>query len=204
MVKNVEDQIPDVSRETLDQLEEFSRLLAKWTRSINLIAPSTIEDIWQRHIIDSAQIFRLAPANWRNWIDLGSGGGLPGIVVAIMDVKKRPITLVESDRRKSIFLKTAARELDLNVTVVNERIEDAELCTAHIVSARALAPLSSLIELAYPILDKDGVCLFPKGANYKQEFDNALDFWKFDAETYLSETDSAARILKISKVVPCE
>ena len=120
------DVLKNVSRETVDRLEHFSRLVRKWTKSINLIAPSTLDAIWERHILDSAQIFEIAGSNWVTWTDIGSGGGFPGLVVAILDQDEREITLVESDQRKCLFLNTVRRELNLSVRIVQQRIESHE------------------------------------------------------------------------------
>ena len=118
----------NVSRETMDRLESFAALAKKWNPSINLVARSTLADLWDRHIVDSAQVYRFAPQNAVHWVDIGSGGGFPGIVVAAMAKELSPntkFTLIESDQRKSTFLRTAARELDLKLTVLADRIEHA-------------------------------------------------------------------------------
>ena len=141
----------NVSRETYDDLVQFSDLVKKWTPKINLIAPSTIPEIWDRHIVDSAQLLQLAPKNFDCWVDIGSGGGFPGIIVAIYAKIEQPnatVTLIESDQRKATFLRTASRELGLNTKVIAERIEQVSAIGAGIVSARALATLSSLLPLA--------------------------------------------------------
>lgn len=194
----------DVSRETIERLEVFARLLEKWTKSINLIAPNSVDEIWERHINDSAQIFDLAPQGWEDWADLGSGGGLPGIVISILDAESRPITLVESDKRKCLFLDAVRRELSLNVIVQNVRIEKAALQNVDVISARALASLSDLLTYAYPLLSPDGVALFPKGARYQQELDQAKKAWHFETEEYQSQTNPDSRILRISRIKPRE
>lgn len=188
----------DVSRETMEKLNIYAGLLIKWTKTINLIAPNTVPDIWVRHIEDSAQIYQFSGHDWKNWIDLGSGGGLPGIVIAILDEHQRPITLVESDTRKCLFLNTVRRELDLNVTVLKTRIEAAELDQADIISARALANLSLLFEMVEHRLSKTGKLLFQKGATYEEELDAARKDWQFDCSAHNSVTNPDARILEIS------
>lgn len=190
----------DVSRETLAKLERFSEMAVQWTKKINLISPATIPDIWSRHIVDSAQIFPMVQTSWTRWVDLGSGGGFPGIVVSILADANQTVTLIESDTRKSVFLRAAIRELDLNATVRNERVEHCHDLRADIVSARALAPLSSLFSLTDPIRRTGGVSLFLKGRNYLSEIDEARKLWDFDCETLQSRTDDHARILKIGKV----
>lgn len=190
----------DVSRETFENLEKLSALIIKWTKSINLIAPKSVPDLWDRHIVDSAQVFLRAPPNWTSWIDLGSGGGLPGLVVAIMDDQRRPLSLIESDKRKCLFLTTARREFDLNITVVNDRIETAVAESADILSARALSPLNDLLTYATKFLNPDGFALFPKGARYKEELDQAAQAWHFDVTAHESLTNPESRILQLSRI----
>lgn len=196
--------LQDVSRETLERLEAFVSLLEKWTKSINLIAPNTVGEIWERHIVDSAQIYSLVPKHWSTWVDLGSGGGLPGIVIAILDEQARPVTLIESDQRKCLFLNTVRRELSLNIVVQNTRIETAALQDIDVVSARALAPLPDLLSHASSLLSPNGIALFPKGARYQQELDQAKEAWHFDVEEFQSQTSAESRILRISRIHPRE
>ncbi|MBU2992310.1 16S rRNA (guanine(527)-N(7))-methyltransferase RsmG [Octadecabacter sp. 1_MG-2023] len=190
----------DVSRETMEKLQSFAHLLERWTKSINLIAPNTVSEIWTRHIVDSAQIYQFAPANWSNWTDLGSGGGLPGVIVAILDRDDRPVTLIESDQRKCLFLNTVRRELSLNLNVLNERIENVQNAQASILSSRALASLPDLLSFADRLLDANGVALFSKGARYEEELDQAKKDWHFDVSAHQSQTNSDARILEISRI----
>lgn len=190
----------DVSRETEERLAAFAALVARWTPRINLVSPATIPELATRHIADSAQLFPLAGPNWRHWADLGSGGGFPGIVIAILARDTRPdarITLVESDRRKSAFLQTAARELGLPVTVHAARAETLPPLGADILSARALAPLSQLLPLALRHLAPGGRALFPKGRRAAEEVDEARRTWSFQLRTHPSQTDPQARILDI-------
>ena len=193
----------DVSRETISNLEAFADLTSKWTPKINLIAKATVPDIWDRHIVDSAQLYRLAPKNFRTWVDLGSGGGFPGIVMAIIAKEKQAgakFTLIESDQRKSTFLRAAARELSLPVTVLSQRIEVAASQGADVVSARALASLSSLLPLALRHLSDDGLCLLHKGRQATQEIADATAEWSFELEDFASITDPEARLLAIQRI----
>ncbi|WP_296417860.1 16S rRNA (guanine(527)-N(7))-methyltransferase RsmG [Pseudooctadecabacter sp.] len=190
----------NVSRETEDRLKAFASLLAKWTRSINLIAPNSVQDLWDRHILDCAQIYDLAPPTWKSWTDIGSGGGLPAVVVAILDVEQRPITLVESDQRKCQFLKTAKRELDLNLSVHTARIDDISIPGSDILSARALAPLADLLSFSGNLLSADGVALFPKGARHHEEIVKARKTYDFDVICHPSHTHIDAAILEISRI----
>lgn len=158
--------LPDVSRETTDRLNTYVALIQKWTGKINLVAPSQVDHLWTRHILDCLQIAPLLPASATSITDIGSGGGLPGLVLAIHDKEycpQRHISLVESDQRKAAFLRTVIRELDLNATVFAERIEKVDIPPADVVTARALAPLARLLELAAPLIKPDGLAIFAKG-----------------------------------------
>ena len=193
----------NVSRETLERLDAYHRLLLKWNPRINLVSPRTLEETWSRHFLDSAQLWDLRPAHAARWIDIGSGGGFPGAVIAILAAELQPglhVSLVESDQRKAVFLRAVARETDLAFDVVAERVEAANLGPADVVSARALAPLTNLLALVQPVLAADGVALFPKGKSYREELAEALESWAFDCETYPSETDADSVILKIGGI----
>ncbi len=188
-----------VSRETEERLRHYARLLERWTQKVNLVAPTTVDTLWTRHILDSAQLFALAPGKPRLWLDLGAGGGLPGLVCAILAADISPATgfvLVESDRRKCVFLATCLRELALTATILPERIEHLPGQNADVISARALAPLSQLISLAAPHAADGAVCLLPKGARYAEEIGAARHHWRFTVEVHPSITDAAARILR--------
>ncbi len=193
----------NVSRETYERLECFAALIRKWTAKINLIAPATVDHIWSRHIDDSAMIYGLANQSAKKWTDIGSGGGFPGIVVAILakgDSPKTQVTLIESDQRKATFLRTAVRNLDLNARVLAERIEMAPQQEADIVSARALTSLSGMMPLLLRHLSQTGSALLHKGRNYQQEIAQARENWSFDLEEYPSFTDPNARLLKIKGI----
>ena len=193
----------NVSRETIEGLEHFAALIEKWTAKINLISKGSLSDLWDRHILDSAQLLKICPRNIHNWLDLGSGGGLPGVVVAILAKELIPMltmTMVESDKRKSVFLRTAIRELDLNATVLNARIEKLPPVRADVISARALAELDVLLALAEPHLTKNTVCLFQKGEKWEKELSKAQQSWSFRCDITKSKTQSGAIILKLGEV----
>lgn len=191
--------VADVSRETAERLNIFADLVRKWTPKINLIAPSTVAELETRHIGDSHQLLDLA-GNARTWIDLGSGGGFPGAVVAIAGQDRGlDVTLVESDARKAAFLRTVARETGVPMSILNRRIEDVT-GAFDIVSARALAPLSRLLELAHPLVTRDGRCLFLKGAKAQDEVAEALENWTFDCKTHPSKTAPDAVVLDIGGI----
>lgn len=190
----------DVSRETMARLKTYAALLKKWNPAINLVAPSTLPQLWMRHIQDSAQIFRLAPPKLHQWCDMGTGGGFPGLVVAILALETDPlreIICIESDLRKATFLRTVARESGVNATVISKRIEEVKPIGAEVVSARALAPLSTLLGYADRHLKPGGTCLFLKGENYRAEVEEALEKWRFELDTYPSKTNPYAVVLKI-------
>ena len=193
----------NVSRETLAQLDQYAALLRKWNPAINLVSKSTIESLWQRHFHDSAQIYRFLPEKPCHWVDLGSGGGFPGLILAILAADNRPdakFTLVESDLRKATFLQTVIRELRLNADVMAERIEQIPPLNAGILSARALAPLDKLLEYADTHLQPCGIAIFPKGDKFQKELDQAIAHWHFDVEEFTSKTNPNGAILKIGGI----
>ncbi len=195
----------DVSRETCERLEAYIALLTRWNARINLVAPATIETAWTRHVADSAQLFDLAPESASSWLDLGSGAGLPGLPVAALAAEKAPdlhVTLVESDTRKAAFLATAAREMDLDVTVEPHRIEALTPRPYDVVSARALAPLGRLCALAHRFSGRGTVFLFPKGARVDSELTAATAGWHIRAERIASRTDPEATVLRIVELEP--
>lgn len=192
-----------VSRETFERLQAYAELLRKWNPRINLVSKSTLDGLWGRHIMDSAQIFDLAPKEARKWVDLGSGGGFPGLVVAIIAQELAPdlkVTLVESDQRKCAFLRTVARETGISVTVHAKRIEQIDPMNADVLSARALADLKLLLSFAERHLAKSGICLFPKGLTWEKEVKDARDSWRFSSEAIKSETEQNAVILRINEI----
>jgi len=192
----------DVSRETLARLNAFAALLAKWNPAINLVAPSTLGQLWTRHFLDSAQVLEVAP-DGQSWADIGTGGGFPGLIVAILAAEKRPdlrVTCIESDLRKATFLRTVARETGVEVEVISKRIEQVEPLGADILSARALASLTQLLAFAERHLSPDGRALFLKGANHATEVKEALEMWSFRADTYPSKTSSEAVILSLGDI----
>ncbi len=193
----------DVPRETLERLHVFENLVIKWTPKINLVSRESAKILWGRHILDSVQMFRAAPSNFASWADIGSGGGFPGIVVAILagDLPRAPkITLVESDARKCAFLRTALRETGSFAEVINDRIELAEPLDADILSARALADLTTLISFAERHLSPSGTALFAKGARWQEEVAAAKSKWHFDYDVAKSELEADAAILRITGV----
>ncbi len=192
----------DVSRETKERLETYAATLIKWNPKINLVSKKSLEDLWTRHILDSVQVFDAVQPTGK-WLDIGSGGGLPGIIVGIVAAEFAPnlnVTLMESDQRKCAFLRNVARECGISVSVTSDRIEKATPQAADILSARALADLDLLLEFVDRHMVSSGTAVFPKGASWKKEVDNARNHWRFDLEEITSLTEPEAVILKIKGV----
>lgn len=191
----------DVPRETEVRLREFVTLLLRWNAKINLTAERDEAVIWQRHVLDSLQLAPLVPSTEGPLVDLGSGAGFPGLMLAL--ATDRETHLVESDRRKSAFLIEAARVLGLNrVKIHPTRIEATTLPPAAILTARALAPLTALLPHAQRILAPGGIALFPKGRTAEQELTDAAGAWIMRTERFPSRTDSTATILRLSEIRP--
>ncbi|KGJ05726.1 16S rRNA m(7)G-527 methyltransferase [Paracoccus halophilus] len=189
----------DVSRET-KALAAYAALLRKWNPAINLVSPKTLDQIETRHVADSRALVAVAADAFGSWLDIGSGGGLPGLVVAIM----RPdltVTLVESDHRKSSFLRTAIRELGLeNASVITGRVEHLDALFAANISARALAPLPLLMAYVARHLTASGRAWLMKGRNWRTEVSEARREWNFDLITHPSPTEPDAAILEITGI----
>jgi 16S rRNA (guanine527-N7)-methyltransferase len=194
-----------VSRETQETLEHFASLFQKWAKTINLIAPSTKQQLWDRHIADSAQIHQLQPSPGI-WVDLGSGGGFPGIITAILLKEKQAgwVHLVESNQKKAAFLRVALQETGARGTVHPSRIESvfSELPQVDFISARAVAELDLLLELS-SIWMKNAAAVtayFHKGRDYQAEVDKAHGRWSFDLVKHQSKIEKDSVILEISKL----
>lgn len=191
----------DVSRETQDCLESYVRFLERWNRRINLVAAKSLSNVWERHIEDSAQVFQSMRGKQTEWLDLGSGGGLPGIVVAILGKSDGiNVTMIESDKRKSTFLRQVSRHLGLATTVISDRIESVPKQNSAVVSARALANLDHLLGYVDQHGASDAQGIFPKGKTWESEVQIARQQWHFECEAIPSRTDSEARILRITGV----
>lgn len=191
-----------VSRETLNRLAGYLQLLERWNLRINLVSPKTITEAWSRHIADSAQLWALSPKVGK-WVDLGSGAGFPGLVIAILAAEATPeveVTLIESDQRKAAFLATVSRSLGVPVTILDVRIERAPPQAAAILSARALAPLESLLGMTEKHRDPAGVALFLKGETVHTELATASKRWRFAHRIHPSLTESRAAIVEIGAI----
>jgi 16S rRNA (guanine527-N7)-methyltransferase len=204
-MKSAEGAMPalDVSRETKEKLELLERELRRWQAIKNLVGPATLDHIWDRHIVDSLQLLDLAPEA-KLWLDLGSGAGFPGLVLAIAGAKRGlKVHLVESNSRKCAFLRHIARRAGVSATVHEARLESVIpdfIGKADVVSARALASLTMLLNWTEPLLKAGTIGLFPKGRDAEIELTEARKKWTFKADILPSRTDSDARILRITSI----
>lgn len=191
-----------VSRETIERLAAYADLLRKWQQRINLVSTATLEDLWRRHMLDSAQLLPLLPANARSIADLGSGAGFPGLVLAILGSGE--VHLIESDQRKCVFLTEAIRIVGLDPgrspVIHNCRIETVSDLEVDVVTARACAPLNQLLSYAQKFLWHDGKALFLKGAAVEEELTAAHKNWSMEVERFPSASDPQGSILRIGQV----
>ena len=183
----------NVSRETLDKLRSYDDLLQKWQKKINLVGPATMDDRWRRHFLDSAQLLPLIPEEADILLDMGSGAGFPGLVLAILTGKE--MHLVESDLRKCLFMREVVRVTGANVTVHNQRLEKISNIKADVVSARALASLSKLLDYASPFLHDDSICIFPKGKRIEEELTQLKYVWYIKEHRLNSLSDDEGVVL---------
>ncbi len=189
-----------VSRETLARLDIYHDLLLKWQKRLNLVAPATLPHSWHRHFLDSVQVFDVSPRTSGLWLDVGSGGGFPGLVCAILARETAPdldFHLVDSDQRKCVFLREVARQSGITVTVHAARLETLPPFTADVLSARAMAPLPRLLEWTAPHLAPEGICLFQKGAGWREELESAGAHWQMEADILPSTTAADSVILRL-------
>lgn len=192
-----------VSRETGEALNLYVEQLRRWQSVKNLVGPGTLSEVWSRHVADALQLLALVPEA-RRWVDLGSGAGIPGLILAIAG-RERPgfhVKLVESNARKCAFLTETARLTRAPVQVLNKRIETVmpDLDATDIVCARALAPLQQLLAWSEPLLKKGAIGVFPKGRDAAAELTEAQRGWRFDHDLIASRTDSDARIVLVTNL----
>jgi 16S rRNA (guanine527-N7)-methyltransferase len=192
-----------VSRETLDRLDRFVPTLLTWQRRINLIAPATVGELWTRHIADSLQLVALVPGA-RVWVDLGSGGGFPGLAIAcaFAETPGSRVHLIESNGKKAAFLREAVRLTGAAAIVHQGRIEQVLLTIGEridVVTARALAPLADLLALSEPLLKTGAQALFPKGQDVEAELTEATKYWNIEATLVPSRTDPRGRIVSVQR-----
>jgi 16S rRNA (guanine527-N7)-methyltransferase len=189
-----------VSRETEKRLEQFVDLLLTWQRTTNLVAASTLEKIWTRHVADSLQLIALAPAA-KVWVDFGSGGGFPGVPIACALTDQGTVHLVESNGKKAAFLREAVRKLKLRAEIHNLRAENfGEMWQGRpdVVTARALAPLKSLCDQAFPLMERGAIGLFPKGQDVEAELTEAAKYWRIKAAKVPSKTSPDGCVVRVT------
>jgi len=190
-----------VSRETLARFKAYADILTDWNARHNLVAKSTLPDLWHRHFWDSAQLAPSIPAQARTLADLGSGAGFPGLVLALL----RPdvaVTLHEATTKKCAFLQAVADRVEVKVTIRNSRLEDLPTQAFDVVTARALAPLPQLLQYAYSFTGPNSVCLFLKGQNVGAELTEAHKYWNMEASRVPSQTEPSAAIVTVRKLGP--
>ncbi len=193
----------DVSRETLQRLENYVALLERWNPSINLVSNSSLNQVWRRHIADSAQLLDMLPSNRGGLVDVGSGAGLPGLILAILGLPD--VQLVESNSKKCTFLREAARITETEVKIHDFRLgADADLpdslTKAGTITARAVSPLTNLLDIVFPMVYDRTCCIFPKGARVGHEIDAARSDWEFDLERVASKVEPGGVILLLRHI----
>ena len=188
-------ELLNVSRETIEKFQAYLTLLEKWQRRINLVSHSTLGDAWQRHILDSGQLAAHYPPQTSHILDVGSGAGFPGLVLAIMGGVT--VDLVESDQRKAVFLSTVIRELGLPAKVHNQRIEIMPNLNPDVITARALAPVPKLLNLIKTQISPECICLFLKGASVEDELTNLQSYSTMVATTHPSLSGATGVVLEL-------
>lgn len=191
-----------VSRETIQDLKALEALIRKWNAAINLVSKSTLPTLWERHILDSLQLWPLLPKASK-LVDFGTGGGFPGLILAVAakhDPKIGRFAFIESDKRKAAFLISAAKQIDLRVDVISERIEAAEPQSADLATARALAPCDDLFGFSQRHLMKGGKSFFLKGETAEEEVAAAQENWQFALKRHPSQTNSYSTILEVGEL----
>lgn len=193
-----------VSRETFDGLLAFESLFDTWAARINLVSQSTLNDLWERHILDSAQLWAFVPSSATRFLDLGSGGGFPGLVLAFL-LKERPngrIDLVDSNRKKTAFLQASVGQFSLPARIHSQRIGDdiVGLELPDVVTARALASLNDLLALSEPWLSRGASGFFHKGRDYRQEIEESVHAWRYDLVEHRSMIDGDSVILEVKNL----
>lgn len=193
----------NVSRETFDKLRHYQSMLIEWQSKFNLVSSSTLDDAWNRHFLDSVQLFQYIPNQAKVLYDFGSGAGFPGMVLAIMANEKMPdlqVSLIESTTKKTLYLNAVKSKTNTNVTILNDRIENLQLPKADVITSRAMASLTELLGYAYKFCKKESVCIFPKGKKYTEELSEAHKRWKFKCRIVASTQSDEGKILIINNL----
>ncbi|MBP6984969.1 MAG: 16S rRNA (guanine(527)-N(7))-methyltransferase RsmG [Alphaproteobacteria bacterium] len=188
----------NLSLDDVRGIEAYCELLIKWNAKINLVGRATISEIKERHVLDCIQLSSFINKK-ESLVDLGSGAGLPGILLSI--IGHEDVTLVESDQKKCVFLREVRRALNLKCNILNMRIEEMKDCKYDLVVSRALASLNLLLDFSEPILKEGGRCLFLKGSSFQEEIDLAKQYWSFKYETIPSKTGCGGVILEVQNII---
>ena len=195
----------NVSRETFEKLKTYECLLKEWQTKFNLVSNSTLENAWERHFLDSVQLFKLIPQTAKTLMDFGSGAGFPGMVIAIMANAKTPylkVSLVESTTKKTLYLNEVKKQVGVEVEIINERIEKIKPHIVDVITSRAMTSLDALLQYALPFCGKKTVCIFPKGKKYAEELREAQKKWCFNYQIVDSEQSDEGKILVITDLRP--
>ncbi len=193
----------NVSCETIEKLKTYQELLLEWQKKFNLVSNSSLQNVWERHFEDSAQLFDYIPEDAESLIDFGSGAGFPAMVIAIMSAEKTPylkVTMVESIKKKTLYLNEVALKTGADVEIKNDRIENLPLKKYDVITSRAMASLVDLLKYAYPFCSEKTVCLFPKGKNYSLELAEAHKKWRFKCSIEQSKVSEEGKILIITDI----
>jgi len=196
-------KICNVSRETFSKLEQYCQSLIDWQQKFNLVSSSSLQDVWNRHFLDSAQLFEYIPQKALTLLDIGSGAGFPAMVLAIIGAEKTPylkITMAESITKKTLYLNYVKDMVKVDAEIINKRVEDIKDRKFDVITARAVTSLTDLLEYAYPILNDGGICIFPKGKKYNEELKEAEKKWLFNVKIADSKTSDEGKILIIERI----
>ena len=194
----------NVSRETFELLKAYKASLVEWQKKFNLVSNSSLEDCWNRHFVDSAQLFKFIPKDAKTLLDFGSGAGFPAMVLAIKKKKKTPylkISLVESIAKKTLYLNEVKKNCGLDVEILNQRIESLPHKKVDVITSRAMASLKELLKYTQAFCSEKTVCIFPKGKKYAEEIEEARKDWNFDCQIFDSETSDEGKILVIKNLL---
>ena len=203
---NIQDEVAsyNVSRETKQRLEKFVLLLCEWNKKMNLVSKNSLPDVWERHVLDSMQLIKYIDQNARCLVDIGSGAGFPGVVLAVLMKEKMPKTklnLVESITKKTMYLKDVCANLELNnVEILNGRVENAVFKDVDVITARAVASLDKLLSYSYSLAGAKTRMIFPKGATYNVELIEAEYNWDFDCLVHKNMYHEDGVVLEINKL----
>lgn len=193
----------NVSCETIAKLQTYQELLFEWQKKFNLVSNSSLQESWKRHFEDSAQLYKYIPDNAKSLIDFGSGAGFPAMVIAIMSLDKTPylkVSMVESIRKKTVYLNEVANKVGVSVNIINDRIENLPHEKYDVITSRAMTSLVELLEYSNRFCHSDTVCIFPKGKSYSHELAEAHKKWKFNCLIKASEISEEGKILIITNI----